>query len=240
MPEPFRILLVEDEENLAHFIALNLESDGHRVARAADLAGAYLLREQQGFDLVVLDLMLPDGDGLQLLEAMRATGDDCLVLVLTARNTTDDVIRGLRGGADDYLAKPFALDEFLLRVEALLRRRRASIEQAAPRHLAFAGNRVDLVSGEATTVHGPARLTGTELRLLRYLLAHRGEDLGRKQLLTEVWDLATAHGASSRSLDNFVLRLRRLLEYDPGKPACFHTVYGVGYRFDPGADCELT
>ncbi|MFW5860563.1 MAG: response regulator transcription factor [Planctomycetota bacterium] len=240
MVEAHRILLVEDEENLAHFITLNLESEGYRVAHAGNLAEARSRRAQEAFDLTVLDLMLPDGSGLQLLDELRRTSSDELVLVLTAKSTTDDVIRGLRSGADDYLAKPFALEEFLLRVEALLRRRQITAGHGSRRRLAFGGNRVDLVSGEATTVHGPARLTETELRLLRCFLAHRGEDLRRQELLAEVWELPTERGASSRSLDNFVLRLRRLLELDPTRPVYFRTVYGIGYRFDPGEDCSLS
>jgi DNA-binding response OmpR family regulator len=127
MPEAPRILLVEDEDNLAHFIFLNLETEGYHVTRAADLATARTLRDDRDFALVVLDLMLPDGSGLDLLADMRSADKDCLVLVLTAKNSTDDVIRGLRSGADDYLGKPFTLEEFLLRVEALLQIGRAHV-----------------------------------------------------------------------------------------------------------------
>lgn len=235
------LLLVEDEVNLARTISFNLEQEGYRVDQAHFLSAARLHLPRVTYDLVVLDVMLPDGSGLDFLRELRAAGNHTPILVLTARTATTDVVHGLRTGADDYLGKPFALDELLSRIAALLRRQ-AWVDKTPEnaRMAVFGDNRIDLDTGTAETRHGTVQLTETELRLLRYFVHHRGEDLPRQRLLAEVWDLAVADGASSRTLDNFVLCLRRHLETDPAKPVHFRTVYGTGYRFHPGEGGSFT
>lgn len=235
------LLLVEDEIGLAQTITFNLEQEGYRVDQAHALAAARLLLPRVSYDLVVLDIMLPDGSGLDFLRELRHAGNHTPILVLTARTTTSDVVEGLRTGADDYLGKPFALDELLSRIEALLRRQTwAETTCESVRIAVFGKNRIDLGTGVADTPYGRAQLTETELRLLRYFVSHRGEDLQRQRLLSEVWDLAVSDGASSRTLDNFVLCLRRHLEVDPAKPVHIRTVYGTGYRFHAGEGSSFT
>lgn len=236
-----RILLVEDEDNLARNIAFNLEQDGHEVTIAGTLAAARTAYRHTSVELIVLDRKLPDGSGLDLLQEVRRANDPTPVLVLTARSATSEVVAGLRSGADDYMGKPFALDEFLLRVAALLRRTHRAERSSPPsRSAAFGGNQVDLETGRARTVHGTCELTGTELRLLRYFVAHRGEDLSRQELLTAVWDLPAAGRGRSRTLDTFMLRLRQRFERNPRHPEHFRTAHGVGYRFHPGAGAAFT
>jgi DNA-binding response OmpR family regulator len=238
---PAALLLVEDEAHVAESIVFNLVREGYRVDTVADIAGARRAWETGRHGLVILDVMLPDGSGFDLLAERRAAGSRAPVLMLTARAGTADVVRGLELGADDYLAKPFAVAELLSRIAALLRRRGWDTPAAdEPARAAFGGNRVDLATGAADTGRGPAQLTEMETKLLRCFIRHRGEELSREFLLAEVWDLAVEQGARSRTLDTFVMRLRKLLEPDPAAPVHFRTVYGVGYKFLPGDGAEFS
>lgn len=234
------VLVVEDEPSLAAVIADNLEAEGCRVRVARDgLAGAAAWRgEEEGGhgdaadrpDLVVLDVMLPRVDGLELCRSMRSAGDDTPVLFLSARGLTEDRVRGLSAGGDDYLAKPFHLPEFLLRVRAMLRRR--GWGEDAERRFAFAGHAVDFRTWIATLADGrTAALGERELGIFRLLSRRAGEVVSRDDILDEVW--GDDAFPSSRTIDNVVMRLRRTFEPDPSSPAHFHTVWGVGYRFTP-------
>lgn len=228
-PDAPRVLVVEDEAVMAEVLRDNLEVEGYHVEVAPDgLQGEAAWRRGDA-DLVVLDVMLPGRDGFALCERRRAAGDATPVLFLSARGEAEDRVRGLAAGGDDYLAKPFHLPEFLLRVEALLRR-------GAPRghahRLQVAGCDVDLRAWTLTRPDGRLEHLGERERGILRLLAERaGEVVPRDDILDEVW--GDDAFPSSRTIDNVVMRLRRLLEPDPSRPVHLHTVWGVGYRFTP-------
>ncbi len=222
-----RILLVEDEPHLALGLQENLEDEGYEVEHCADGASGLEAMVQGGFDLAVLDVMLPKLDGFALCEQARADGVVTPVLFLTAKGGVDDRIRGLRAGGDDYLPKPFHLDELLLRVAAILRRRQGS---GGPKEVEFGGNRVDLQSYRATSWSGERHvLTHKEAMILQTLAARAGEVVSRDQILDRVWGRDAF--PSARTIDNFILKLRRRFEEEPEAPRHFHSVRGVGYRF---------
>lgn len=225
-----RVLVVEDEPNLAAGIADALEAEGCRVEAVGDGATALeRLLGRRRWHLVVLDVMLPKIDGFAVCESARDAGNTTPVLFLTARGDAADRIRGLRVGGDDYLAKPFHLDELLLRARAILRRTREQA-RSGPRDLEFAGNRVDLRAYRAVDAAGnDHELTHKEAMILQLLVEREGEVVSRDQILDRVWGLDLY--PSSRTIDNFILRLRRRFEPDPENPRHFESVRGVGYRF---------
>jgi len=235
-----RLLVVEDEPALANVLIDNLEAEGFGVDWARDgLEGerGWLGGSEGPPDLVVLDVMLPKLDGFTLCERMRERGDETPVLFLSARGQAQDRVRGLQAGADDYLAKPFHLPEFLLRVRAMLRRRGWKGDAAA--RYAFAGNVVDFRAWSVETSDGRREALGErELGILRLLTSRAGEVVPRDDILDEVW--GDDAFPSSRTVDNVVLRLRRLLEPDPARPVHIHTVWGVGYRFTPDPETEAS
>ncbi len=232
---PRRVLIVEDEAHLAAGLKLNLELDGYEVEVAGSVReAARKLAGATRFDLVVLDRMLPDADGAELCRRMRQAGQLLPVLMLTARATPGDRVEGLEAGADDYLPKPFELDELRARVRALLRRRRWDRRDEAPVQrelLRFGQAEVDFAAHEVRVGGEPRRLTTLELDLLRYLAEHAGRVVSREELLERVWKVR-AHG-SRRTVDNFIVRLRRHFEPDPSNPRYFLSVRGAGYKFDP-------
>lgn len=227
-----RVLIVEDEAALAAVLADNLEAEGHEVKHAGDGdMGAALWRDERP-DLVVLDVMLPYKDGYTLCRERRAAGDDTPVLFLSAKGRPEERVEGLEAGGDDYLAKPFHLPEFLLRVRKLLGRTGAL--KAADSRLVFGGNSVDLRSWTAHTASGKVvELSEREIGILSLLARRAGEVVSRDEILDHVWGMGRY--PSSRTVDNFVVRLRRHFEPDPGNPVFLHTVWGVGYRFTPDA-----
>ncbi len=227
------LLIVEDELGLADVLRDNLEAEGHRVTLAADGPAGERAWRDGGVDLVVLDVMLPGMDGFALCRRRREAGDNTPVLFLSALGEAPHRVRGLRAGGDDYLAKPFHLPEFLLRVEALLRRRRwDAVKTDDPVSLSFAGHHIDLPAYLAILADGRRETLGArELGVLKVLARRAGEVVGRDELLDEVWGGQAF--PSSRTIDNVLLRLRKLFEPDPAVPAHFHTVWGVGYRFTP-------
>lgn len=226
-----RILIVEDEDHLARVVRLNLQLDGHAVQVAADGAAARRAWAAGGFDLVLLDVMLPDTDGMDLCRERRAAGDRTPVLMLTALGETGDRISGLESGADDYLPKPFELAELRARVGALLRRASWSESQPpAARDVArFGAAEVDFDGHEARVAGQVISLTALELDLLRYFIERPGRVLSREQLLEDVWGVSGSN--TTRTVDNFVMRLRRHFEPDAGQPRHFVSVRGVGYKF---------
>jgi DNA-binding response OmpR family regulator len=228
-----RILIIEDNKDLALGLRVNFEDGGYQV-RVAHTAGDGLAKlRQHRSDLVVLDLALPDGDGLDLVRGLRAAGDETLVLMLTANARQTTKVVGLRAGADDYVTKPFDLEELLVRVEVLLRRRRGA-EAAAP------GQAADRLSAGDVTIDVPARvayranealpLSRMAFDLLVALVRHRGAVITRAELMREVWGYS--EGVVSRTLDTHIFELRRLIESDPAKPTRIRTVWRIGYRFD--------
>jgi two-component system alkaline phosphatase synthesis response regulator PhoP len=226
------VLVVEDEGALADVLRDNLEAEGYRVSLAADGVAGERAWTRAAPDLVVLDVMLPALDGYGLCERRRAAGDATPVLFLSARGEPEDRVRGLRSGGDDYLAKPFHLPEFLLRVDALLRRRGWTTGAPPVDLLRFGGHEVDLRAWTATLADGRREQLGVrEVGILRLLAERAGQVVGRDDILDVVW--GDDAFPSSRTIDNVVLRLRRLFEPDPSAPVHIHTVWGVGYRFTP-------
>ncbi len=227
-----RVLVVEDERHLALGIAENLEAEGLTVEVVGDGRAGLDRMVGGNFDLVVLDVMLPRMDGFTLCEIARARGEKTPVLFLTARGAPDDRIRGLEAGADDYLAKPFRLRELLLRVQAILRRTKDT-ERSSPLsrgRLAFGGNRIDLDAHQAVAWNGEQySLTAKEAGIIALLSEQEGRVVSRDLLLDRVWGGETF--PSARTIDNFLLRLRKRFEREPEQPRHFHTVRGVGYRF---------
>lgn len=226
-------LVVEDEPTLGQMICDNLafEEYGVELVRDGNEAAARIARG--GIDLVILDVMLPGKDGFEVLAEMRARGDSTPVLVLSARGEDADRIRGLELRADDYLVKPFNLRELLLRVSALLRRR---APVAAGRDvIAFDGNEIDFRARTGTAWNGEVfELTDTEVRMLRLLTGRCGTVVPRRDAVDIV--LGPATPVTTRTLDNVMARLRKLMERDSHAPQWFHTVRGVGWRFDGELD----
>lgn len=224
-----RVLVVEDDPNLRLTLVDNLEEEGYAVHAASTLAEARAQWKATPFDVVVLDIMLPDGDGYSLCREMRQAGTASRVLMLTARTLEDDVVRGFDVGADDYLAKPYRLRELLARIRVLARRG-ASAEPPAE-VLAFDRFRVDLGSRRLLNASGQAvELTRTEFELLVYLLRNAGKALTRDQILTSVWGSDVV--VDGHTVDNFVSSLRRKLEWTPDSRFELRSVRGVGYRLD--------
>ena len=238
-----RLLLVEDEHHLAQGLCFNLEADGHQVSIVGDGEAALrrLLDERGAFDAVILDVMLPGRDGFDIATELRRTGDFVPILMLTARGRPEDVLRGFESGADDYLPKPFELAILLARVRGLLRRSAWSSTSATaaspsppPEVFTFAGNTFNLAALELRVGTMPYHLTIMEADLLHYLLENAGKTVSRKAILEDVWDLH--EDTDTRAIDNFIVRLRKFLNEDPGKPRHVLTVRGVGYKFiaEPG------
>lgn len=233
-----RVLVVEDESSLADNLLINLEAEGYTVSVAPDCAEARrLLTDRGGWDLILLDVMLPDGTGLEIARDLRSTGFRSPIIMLTARTGVDAVVEGLEAGADDYLGKPFDLDELLGRIRAMLRRRsweRSDRLPAATATTSMIGTtEVDLRTGVAQRADGERRsLTAVEVRLLKYLLAHVGETCSRETLLRAVWEIPDPSSVRTRTVDNFMARLRRHIELDPKNPLHLFTEHGAGYRLE--------
>jgi DNA-binding response OmpR family regulator len=224
-----RVLVVEDDPNLRLTLVDNLQEEGYAVEAASTLSEARARWKGAAFDVVVLDIMLPDGDGYTLCREMRQAGTPSRVLMLTARTLEDDVVRGFDVGADDYLAKPYRLRELLARIRALVRR--AAPAAPAPETLAFDRFRVDLTSRQLLDARGRAvELTRTEFDLLVYLLRNAGKALSRDQILTSVWGEDVV--VDGHTVDNFISSLRRKLEWTSESRFEIRSVRGVGYRMD--------
>lgn len=220
-----RVLLVEDDPSLGGVVQRGLIEDGHAVDLERTLAGARRAVAINPYHLVVLDLGLPDGDGLALCRELRASGNSTRVLILTARDTTGDKVLGLDAGADDYLPKPFDFAELGARVRALLRRP----ENARSPLLTAADIELDPAAHTVRRAGVTVPLTAREFALLHYLLDRKGEVVTRTDLLEAVWD--AHYDGLSNVVDVHVANLRRKLEL-PGKPAPIETVRGVGYRVE--------
>lgn len=229
-PPAYRILVVEDEPHIAQGLVFNLEHEGFAVTHAESGEEALRLLESAPVDLLVLDLMLPGISGLEVCRRSRRRYPHLPILMLTALSRDQDRIAGLAEGADDYLAKPFNLEEFLLRVKAILRRAQrqngAAMLAAVYR---FGDNQVDLKGARAQTPRGGFDLTELEVRMLELFFAREKELVTRQELLQKVWGMAP--DTETRTLDNFIVRLRKYFEKNPARPMHFRTVRGRGYRF---------
>ena len=234
--EPVRLLVVEDEKHLAAGLKMNFEMEGYgvQIATSAREARQALLTPAP-YSVIVLDVMLPDIDGFELCRSLRSAGNYTPVIMLTARSAPEDRVLGLEVGADDYMVKPFDLDELLARVRSCLRRRQwdAAGEPPPPRTLEFGGGRcmIDFDTHEVRVDGQPRRLTRLELDLLAYFWDHAGRVLARDELLERVWKLRNY--PNTRTVDNFIVRLRRHFEPDPQEPRHFLAIRGSGYRFLP-------
>lgn len=239
--EKKRVLVIEDEARIAEGLRLNLSLAGYAVAVAPD--GIDGLEKWRAWhpDLIVLDIMLPMIDGFSILKTIRQEDEKIPVLILSARGDTTDKVKGLRYGVDDYLAKPFDLEEFLLRVERLIQKS-AWYEPAVPgkkpdvglfngNHFRFGDNHVDFVTFKARCVASEITLTEQEITLLKIFIENRGKPLSREELLNAGWGYS--RDTSTRTVDNFMVRFRKYFEKDPKNPRFFKSRRSVGYLFDP-------
>jgi two-component system, OmpR family, alkaline phosphatase synthesis response regulator PhoP len=226
-----RILLVEDEHDIADLVKLNLENEGYKVSHARDGVDALQRIKEENFDLIIMDVMLPHVDGLTATENIRLTNSEVPILFLSARNTTQDRITGLKKGGDDYLTKPFNLEELLLRVQKLLGR--SSPKNENPFHMTdyyFGDNYINFESYEAKGVHGDFMLTKKETMLLRLLIENKAQVVSREKILQTVWGYNVY--PSTRTIDNFILAFRKYFENDVKNPVYFQSMRGVGYKFN--------
>ena len=248
-----RILVVEDDEAIAEGLLLNLSRKGHTGELAPDGAEALRRTEEEAWDLILLDVRLPEVDGFEVVRRLRERGDLTPILMLTARDQPDDKVYGLKLGADDYLVKPFDLGELLARVESLLRRRAwtngsggaaagaagtrsraaaaAPATPAPPQRLEFGDYWVDFSTYEAKTRSGVVQLSQKEIAVLRVFATRPGQVVTRRELLATVWELP--HHPNTRVVDNVIVALRKAFEDSAWRPRHILSVRGVGYRFVP-------
>jgi DNA-binding response OmpR family regulator len=224
-----RVLLIEDDPSIVAGLELNLALEGYEVVSAADGESGLKVARERPPDVVLLDIMLPGMNGLEVLRRLRKTDADVPVLILTARGEEADKVLGLQLGADDYISKPFSLGELRARLNASLRRKR--LRAAEPSAGSFADVEVDFERHQVRRGGKDVAMTAREFSLLAYFLRHPQRVLKRQVLLNAVWH---TDYLSQRTIDNFVGRLRAKLEPDPDEPRHFLTVRGVGYRFEPG------
>ncbi len=227
----YRILLAEDEEHLLETIKLNLELEGYSVNTVTNGNDALNTFNRQRFDLIILDVMMPEVDGFAVCEKIRLVNTSIPILFLTAKGSSADRVAGLKIGADDYLTKPFNLEEFLLRVKKLIVRGLKPEEQSAINDsYRFDGNEVNFVTYK---VKGAGQkeytLTKKEIMLLKLLIDRRNQVVSREQILENVWGYDIY--PSTRTVDNFILAFRKYFEANPKKPKYFFSIRGVGYKF---------
>jgi two-component system alkaline phosphatase synthesis response regulator PhoP len=221
---------VEDESNLAFLLAERLNREGYAVETCGDGEHGLIQAASGNFEMAILDIMLPGRSGFDICRELRQRGIDLPILMLTARSDVSDRVTGLKLGADDYLAKPFQVSELLARIEALLRRARAT-HKLADSVFSFDDLTVDFRRKEVTRRGQVIELSAREFQLLSYLIAHREAAISREELLDKVWGYQSI--PNTRTVDAHVVKLRQKLEPDPNTPKHFLTVHGVGYRFIP-------
>jgi DNA-binding response OmpR family regulator len=223
--KPLKILVIEDDLSILTGLAMNLRYEGYEVIKAQDGKLGLELALQTSPDLLVLDLMLPRMNGYEVLRELRERGSLVPVVILSAKGMETDKTLGLDLGADDYVVKPFGLQELLSRIKAVLRRR---FREGGT--LRFADVEVDLAGKIARRAGSPVELTAQEFRLLALFVEHAGRTFSREELLSGAWGLG--YEGTARTVDNFIRQLRLKLEPDPASPRHFLTVRGLGYRFD--------
>ncbi|MDG2454239.1 MAG: response regulator transcription factor [Bacteroidia bacterium] len=224
-----RILLVEDEKHLAETIKLNLEIEGFHPILVYDGASAISTFREQSFDLVILDIMIPNIDGIAVCENIRLHDSDVPIMFLSAKSRSEDRIRGLKKGGDDYLTKPFNLEELMLRINKLISRNETSSNTSAVTEYSFGDNSVNFDSYEANSSDGKISLTKKEALLLKLLIENKNEVVSREKILQTVWGYSVY--PSTRTIDNFILAFRKYFEPDPKNPKFFLSLRGVGYKF---------
>ena len=227
----YRILLVEDEENLRSTIRLNLEMEGYDVTEARDGKVAFNLFRSAHFDLIILDVMLPEMDGYTLCQKIRLENTQVPVIFLTAKGASDERVQGLKLGADDYLAKPFNLEELLLRINSLIRRGSKSREEKSDMSTYHFGKceinflTFDVIGRDEKKRQLPKR----EIQLLKLLIERKNEVVSREDILRTVWEYDVY--PSTRTIDNYIVNFRKYFEKNPREPKHFFSVRGVGYKF---------
>ena len=227
-----RILVVEDEEHILEALKMNLELEDYEVVTANTGTKALHIFKEQRFNLVILDVMMPEMDGFEVCETIRLEDMDTPILFLTAKGDSADKVKGLKMGADDYLTKPFNLEELLLRVRVLIKHStKGSLENSELNNHKFGDNEVNFQNFEAKGVNGNFTLTKKEAMLLKLLIDRKNEPVSRQQILQYVWGYDVF--PSTRTIDNFILSFRKYFEGD-SEEKFFHSVRGVGYKFtDP-------
>lgn len=225
------ILLVEDEENLHEPLKLNLEMEGYTVTSAYDGSEALKALSNEYFDLIILDVMLPEVDGITVAETVRVSNNDVPILMLSAKNASADRVLGLKKGADDYLTKPFNLEELLLRVEKLINKnKKLNEKESIGDTYSFGNNLVDFKAQDAITYDGKkVELSKKEAQLLKLLFENKNEVVTREKILQVVWGYNVY--PTTRTIDNFILNFRKYFEEDSRNPKYFHSVRGVGYKY---------
>jgi len=225
------ILVVEDEENLHEALKLNLELEGYEVTSCYNGADALKAIQNEYFDLIILDIMLPGIDGLHITENIRVQQNEVPILILSAKNTGADRVLGLKKGADDYLTKPFNLEELLLRVEKLIQKnKKIQVKETVGDTYEFGGNKIDFKAQQAITREGnKIDLSKKEVMLLKLLIENRNEVVTREKILQMVWGYNVY--PTTRTIDNFILSFRKYFERDSRIPQHFHSVRGMGYKY---------
>jgi two-component system alkaline phosphatase synthesis response regulator PhoP len=225
------ILLVEDEENLHEALKLNLELEGYEVTSAFDGVAAINAVQAEFFDLIILDVMLPEMDGISVTETIRISNNEVPILILSARNSSADRVLGLKKGADDYLTKPFNLEELLLRVTKLINKNKKLRDKSTIGDTySFGGNSIDFKAQEATRPNGEKiQLSKKETMLLKLLIENKNDVVPREKILQAVWGYNVY--PTTRTIDNFILNFRKYFEEDSRNPKYFHSVRGVGYKY---------
>jgi two-component system alkaline phosphatase synthesis response regulator PhoP len=225
------ILLVEDEENLHEALKLNLELEGYEVTSAYDGASALKIVQAEYFDLIILDVMLPEIDGIAVTQTIRLQNLEVPILILSAKNTSADRVLGLKKGADDYLTKPFNLEELVLRVEKLIHKNKRLQDKSSVGDVySFGNNTVDFKAQEAVNAKGEKiQLSRKETMLLKLLIENKNEVVQREKILQAVWGYNVY--PTTRTIDNFILSFRKYFEEDSRNPKYFHSVRGVGYKY---------
>lgn len=225
------ILLVEDDQHLADGLIMNLEAEGYQVVHVGDGNLAFDAFVRGIFDLVLLDIMLPGVDGLTICKKIRAAGSTVPVLFVTARDQSDQKVEGLLAGGDDYITKPFNVQELLARIQGIFRRQAwLAAEEAVSDEYEFDGRRINFKTFVAEGPGGEHQLTRKECMVIKYLIERANEVVSRDQLLDAVWGYHIY--PTNRTVDNFILKLRKIFEDDPKEPKYIETIRAVGYRFN--------
>lgn len=225
-----RILLVEDEENLRETIKLNLELENFHVTAVADGVNAIKTFDSQRFDLVVLDIMIPHINGLEVCDHIRYKNEQVPILFLSARNSTEDRITGLKSGAQDYLVKPFSLEELILRIKILIRSNPTTGTQELTQEIyTFGDYSMNVKSFELFKPNETIKLTKKETLLLKLFIDKKNKVISREEILEKVWGYDVY--PTTRTIDNFVMNLRKIIEPNPKSPQFIHAIRSVGYKF---------
>ncbi|WP_306642437.1 response regulator transcription factor [Sanyastnella coralliicola] len=235
MPEEvsYRILITEDEQPLREGLKLNLELEGYEVIEASTGKEALDVFRNQKLDLAIMDVMIPDIDGFNVCKTVRIEGNNTPILFLTAKGSSADRVEGLKIGGDDYLSKPFNLEELMLRVQKLIVRREPGASPISEmEEYTFGANKVNFKTYVITDKNGAQQnLTQREIKLLKLLISKKDEVVSREEILETVWGYDVY--PSTRTIDNFISAFRKYFEPNPRQPIYFFSVRGVGYKFSP-------